>query len=691
MSLSPYFMNVALHAVLLSAAASLALVFVRKPARRGALALAAVISVGVLPWVSPLLSVREAEAFAEVSPRATADLAAWKVFTIPVDDLAVYEGPAESTAPVVALPSARTLAAWAWLGGTCLGLLAIAGSLARLGRWRASLERPHSSQAEVLGDALPPGLAVEDILLSKEAGSPCVTGFRRPLMVLPEHLLETCSTRELGWVLRHEQGHLDGKDSRWTLLMALVRAGFWWNPLVHRLGKEWAAAREEVCDLRAEGAERAEYGDFLVRIAAACPAGRSLVAAMACGAKRRLRKRIVALLNAPERADSGAGRFFVPGSVVVLLVFGLCASCVRIGGMKEEGGASLEAAAEQAPAQVSVKAGGGLKMDPRWQVKYQNTVFFSSAPLAKNGAVLSPDEYKKLMAGAATTRGNRLFHFPAITARASEKGLIEVIREKPASPGLKRVTAGWELSQTSRYDGKFLRLGSQVRYAFVSGGPFSPSSVAGLFNEAALREGDWDKLVVKKGDAEAKLPAGHVLVTTLGEVSPGVYSTLFTKVEPIDAGGMPFALADAAGLPEPEPVKEVLPVNVRVRGILLEDLSGFAPPEGVPSLGGMFTPEQWKLVQGGMDCKPLGEFTLKSGREAEPWKALPGVKLVVKRYKGDPHIDVGFSLPPPAPRNPRYPTRYGIVCDPQLVLVAELAPAKGGGRRCRADIFEEVK
>ncbi|WP_367875061.1 M56 family metallopeptidase [Luteolibacter sp. Populi] len=688
MSLSPYLMNVALHAVLLSAAASLALVFVRKPARRGVLALAAVISVGVLPWVSPLLPGREAKAPAEVVSPASADLAAWKVFTIPVDDTTAYEGLAENAAPLVALPSARTLAAWAWLGGTCLGLVAIAGSLARLGRWRAALEKPHPSQAEVLGDALPPGLAVEDILLSKEAGSPCVAGFRRPLMVLPESLLGSCSTRELGWVLRHEQGHLEGKDSRWMVLMALVRVVFWWNPLVHHLAKRWAAAREEVCDLHAEASERSAYSVFLVRMAAAYPGGRMLAAAMASGVKRRLRRRIVSLLNAPASIDAGTGPWFASASVVVLLACGVCASCVRIGG-----DGSSEAAATGASPSPEVRTTAGKGDTARFQLKISHMVLFTTEPLAENGKVLGSAGYGEVMRKAAGTKGNRLINFPAITTRPNESGSIDMTHEKPVRQGQERVIAGWNLRITPRWDGKTVSVRSGVRYGFVPNGRYAPTSEVTSYYEESPRGREWNRLVVKQGNAEAnKIREGEFLVTTLGEVGSGLYGTIFTKIEPIDRGGLPIALKDAPHLPDRYPgEKEEVPVSVRVRGILLENLEDGEVSHIAPSFRGIFTKDQWKRVQAGMGGKELGEFTLESGREMQPWEAAPRVKLKVRRLKGESRFELWSGLLSPTNRDPYSYQWQAMACEPGWVVVMELPATGGGKRRGLAVVLEEMK
>ena len=691
MSLSPYLMNVALHALLLSAAVSLALVFLRKPSRRAALALAGILGVGVLPWVPELPPRAEVAAASEPSVRAVSEFPAWRVVTIPAGDFTVSQAPASGAEPAMALPSAWTLAAWAWLAGSAVSLLMITSSLARLARWRASLRKPDADEAAVLEAALPGGLALRVVRLAKAGCSPCVTGFFRPVLVLPGNLLESCSGRELAWIIRHESMHYMGRDSRWTLLIALVRAVFWWNPFVHHLAKNWAAAREEVCDLHAEASERASYGNFLIRMAAACPSSWMLASPMVGGAKRRLKKRLVSFLNAPDLVDLRAGRCFVVATAIALPLLGLCSSCVRIGEREEQVSPAAPSLASALDDNKPQEKG------PHVQVKLSTKVLgMPTPPDVKNGQVLSPDELQKLMVKTATMRGAMLLNFPAITMRNSESGLIEMIREKPPTAGQERVTAGWELLQRPHYDGKSLRLSSRIRYAYVPKKQFSLTSQKGYNEESELSNADWKKLVVKTGSAEAKVPERHALITALGEVAPGMHAILITEVAPIDATGRPVdRYRDAVFTTQP---LELNPGKVRLKATLLSgdqmaemDKGLEHDPNGLAAhIVGIFNRDQWQIVKKGLTTTNLADARLPTEKAMCPWMELPELQLEAHRYKGESVVSLDFSVIESGNSRSGRAARQALSLEPGTTIICRIPMVDGKPIRHLAITLEGV-
>lgn len=644
MTLSSYLANVAFHALLLSVIVTLSLLCFGQPARRAALALAGVVAVAALPWLSALLPTAKREPSARLAiPDATASTS-WRVFTIPADDFTISPPPSTGATPSFTLPSAWTLAAWTWLAGSAMAFAAIGCGLLKLHRWRSSFRHLDPDEATHLALVLPSGLALEQIRLSTTSGSPCVTGFIRPLLVIPSELLESSSRQELAWILRHEQCHLMGRDSHWTPLIALSRSLFWWNPFVHHLAKRWAAAREEVCDLHAESAERANYGDFLIRMAAACKGPHMLAAPMVGGAKRRLRKRLVSFLNAPEIIDLRAGRGFIAALALALPLVALCSSCVRIGG---EGEQASTTTAGMPPLLLETRKNRKAK-EPHLFVKLSNRVLATATPLSvggvvleKSGTVISPDQLKKLWREAANMKGSPLISFPSICIRNGEKGRLEMIREKPPVLGESRVTAGWELQQAIRYDGKSLRIANHIRYAFVPGKQFSFSSRASLDDENTLTQSDWKKLVVKTAASEAKVPESHAVITILGEVTPGIHTILITEVIPIDATGrMVDRYRDAIFTPREQ---DTLPGKVHVNATLLSD-PAMPPWDEVPKsrsdmpatcFGGLFTSEQWGIMTKELLTENLGTKSFSTDKRIQPWKQLPQLQLEVVRYRQD--------------------------------------------------------
>lgn len=96
-------------------------------------------------------------------------------------------------------------------------------------------------------------------------GSPIMTGFFRPSIILPT---EALGERELRYVLVHELQHYKQRDMFYKWLIQLVVCAHWFNPLVYLLEREVNRACELSCDeavisaLDEQG--RREYGDVLI-------------------------------------------------------------------------------------------------------------------------------------------------------------------------------------------------------------------------------------------------------------------------------------------------------------------------------------------------------------------------------------------------------------------------------------------
>ncbi len=139
------------------------------------------------------------------------------------------------------------------------------------------------------------------ILESPAVANPCVTGVFCPTILLPTGLCETLSPDELRLALAHELAHVHRADLRLALLPALVRAIFFFHPLVWLACAEWANAREETCDalaLHATGAHPAHYGHLLLKMAS----GETRAPALGLSSGyRSLKRRLVGLTHPSGR------------------------------------------------------------------------------------------------------------------------------------------------------------------------------------------------------------------------------------------------------------------------------------------------------------------------------------------------------------------------------------------------------
>lgn len=158
-----------------------------------------------------------------------------------------------------------------WLAGVFFSLATALRQAVRLA-WtvRAAVPAP---LVDVDTDALAVALRlrrVPRLLQHPVIAAPCVTGWLRPVVLLPPGLAQMLTTEELRLTLAHEMAHVRRGDLLLALLPALARALFFFHPLAWWASAEWGAAREEACDalaLRATGAPTARLGRLLLKLA----------------------------------------------------------------------------------------------------------------------------------------------------------------------------------------------------------------------------------------------------------------------------------------------------------------------------------------------------------------------------------------------------------------------------------------
>ena len=181
-----------------------------------------------------------------------------------------------------------------WIAGTLVSLLALVASLVRL-RVVARRARPaprHLGAGFVLGGDV--------TLLVGDSGAPVMTwGWRRPSILLPAGAIQWPDER-LSAVLRHELAHVARGDWSLQLLASIVRAFYWFNPLLWLLCRRLRQESEQACDdaVLNSGIRAHAYAKQLLYLARAF-SGRSLPAhALPVARPSGLERRVRAMLNA---------------------------------------------------------------------------------------------------------------------------------------------------------------------------------------------------------------------------------------------------------------------------------------------------------------------------------------------------------------------------------------------------------
>lgn len=166
------------------------------------------------------------------------------------------------------------------------------------------------------------------LLIVPETVRPCATGFWRPAVLAPAHVLAGGANRAEP-ILRHELAHIARRDDWANLFQNLVAAIFFFHPAVWLLSRRLDAEREIACDdhVLAADPDRRRYALLLTEFASQSAVSRWPAALAAWGSKSQLRRRIDMILDQKRNASPHATR----RSVGIVGIAALLAAIVAIG------------------------------------------------------------------------------------------------------------------------------------------------------------------------------------------------------------------------------------------------------------------------------------------------------------------------------------------------------------------------
>ena len=205
-----------------------------------------------------------------------------------------------------------------WAVGMFYGWAAIAlGSLGRIVLGLSQIRRLRRTSSPLGAGSLDPALrqALEasckrriSLYVSKSIRVPMATGFFRPMIVIPEWALRDLSVEELRVVLLHEAAHLQRWDDWTNLAQKVLRAVFFFHPVVWWLEGKLALEREMACDdlvVAATSCPRA-YAQCLVSLAEKSLGRRNFALAQAAVSRvRHTALRIRQILDGKRSAPTG--------------------------------------------------------------------------------------------------------------------------------------------------------------------------------------------------------------------------------------------------------------------------------------------------------------------------------------------------------------------------------------------------
>ena len=232
---------------------------------RHAVLLATIVSAAIVPFTPSLVPARfEVERPAFAMPRSAPAM-------LPLH-VAVDSSPIPARVPWVAV---------VWAAGAAVALLRIALA------WRAALRLRRVAIAEYGADA------DARVIYSDVVAAPVTIGLFRPVILLP-HAMRGCTP-----ALLHEAAHIARRDPLTRLVVQLICAAYWFQPLLWLAARRVTLEQERACDdaVLAGGTDAREYATLLLRAAR----GMRIAAALPMSGAQELGARIGSLFDARAR------------------------------------------------------------------------------------------------------------------------------------------------------------------------------------------------------------------------------------------------------------------------------------------------------------------------------------------------------------------------------------------------------
>jgi len=171
--------------------------------------------------------------------------------------------PFTSTARDVAIPGAH----WSYTGVIVPVLVALwaIGFAWLVLRWAFHWRRVRASVRTASSLNLPIAWPVKT---SSEFGEPGVFGVVRPVLLLPDGILECLAPPELDAIVAHELCHIRHRDNLVTAIHMAVESLFWFHPLVWWVGARLIDERERACDeeVLQTGGDPQAYAEGILKI-----------------------------------------------------------------------------------------------------------------------------------------------------------------------------------------------------------------------------------------------------------------------------------------------------------------------------------------------------------------------------------------------------------------------------------------
>jgi hypothetical protein len=180
---------------------------------------------------------------------------------------------------------------------------------------------------------------------------PGVVGLFRPILLLPEPLVESLTPSQLAALLAHELCHINRRDNLFASMHMIVEALFWFHPLVWLIGARLVEERERACDeeVLSLGNEPRIYADAILNVCRLCVESPLTCVSGVSGANlKHVKQRIEAIMT------NGTGLALNRARKILLAVAGVAAVAGPVATGVAIGFGQAPAIRAQSPATVPV-------------------------------------------------------------------------------------------------------------------------------------------------------------------------------------------------------------------------------------------------------------------------------------------------------------------------------------------------
>lgn len=157
--------------------------------------------------------------------------------------------------------------------------------------------------------------------------TPSIFGYFRPYLLLPEGFIKSTGPDRIGHVLLHELCHIRRRDILTGYLWLIAKALHWFNLLAWAAYRMYRDDAELCCDAMVvrylgDGGQYAYSQTLIDVVRTSARRGSAIAAASLCENQRRLKERVVRMLNPGKRLGAFSRSFRSGGQTVFLAVAG---------------------------------------------------------------------------------------------------------------------------------------------------------------------------------------------------------------------------------------------------------------------------------------------------------------------------------------------------------------------------------